>query len=116
MRYVICRYDDATDFLEHLLPSEPGAGDGPGLAFRSPSGLPTGETVRVELIISDPGERHTLHMRVDERNPTLAEDSSVRWKYEATATAEDAPWLEMLVEKLETVRQLGDSFGDQIGV
>lgn len=57
------------------------------------------------IILDDPGERHDLHLRVDDRSPLVSDDR--RWRYQASATPEDAVWLRMLAKKCATAQRLG---------
>lgn len=105
MRNLICRFDDETAFLEGFTRDD--TTDEPRLTCITDSGIPSGDVVRVAVIIDEPGERHDLHLRVVARTPTLSADTGdLRWRYDLAATSGDAPWLEMLREKFETSRRV----------
>lgn len=106
MRRIICRFEDGPTFLEHIRrgkkPSDPFT-----FSFLGEFGLRHTETIRVAIIIDDPGERHDLHLTIGGRRPTQAHTGEgPRWRYDAQPTREDAVWLQMLVAKFSTAQRL----------
>ena len=104
MRKVTCRFASHTSFLRHYHPN--GDSGRCGISFIGEPGLGDGEILRMVLIIEQTGERHTLHMRICDRRPTLeGPDDGIYWRYRATVTDGDAPWLNMLAEKAQTAQR-----------
>lgn len=103
MRRIVCRFDNTHKFLDHFDTADQTA----SLTFFSDQPLPCNEVLQVTLLVTDAGERHQLHMQIDEKTPTLSPDTGdVRWHYDASVVDEDAPWLEMLIAKLTTTRRV----------
>ena len=109
MRQIICRFSDGSTFLQHVERSPFNSGPGQALAlnFLADFPIPVGEVVQIAIVIANPGEEHELHFEIAERRPSLSSSTSgIRWRYEATVTDGDAPWLEMLSRKYDTARRL----------
>lgn len=108
MRRVTCHFETRTSFLDHCDID----GEFPGISFIAQSGLSDGELVRLVLTVAEADERHTLHMRITGRRPTLeGPDGGIHWRYRATATRSDVPWLKMLYNKCDTARRLNPTDG-----
>lgn len=107
MRHLVCHFEDGATFLRHL-DAVPGESKGaPTLKFLGDFGIPTGEVVRITVVIDDAQERHDLHLKIADRRPSLADDGGhIRWRYDARPTSADAPWLEMLARKFHTAQRL----------
>ena len=104
MRRIICRFDDGPAFLNSIDRPSFGA---PTLTFLADFPLRDGELVRTTIIIEATGERHDLHLRIQRRAPHLDNGSpGACFRYLATATDEDTPWLEMLIAKYTTARRV----------
>ncbi len=104
MRRIICRFEDGPAFLTSL--NRRMFGD-PRLTFLADFPLRSNELVRVTIVIENTDERHDLHLRVQNRAPVLDPDRErSRFRYAATPTAEDAPWIEMLAQKYDTARRI----------
>ncbi len=103
-RHIICRFDSGPAFLTSL--NRPIFGE-PTLTFLADFPMRKGQLVRVRILIKDGDERHDLHLRVQRLAPVLdSERRRTCFRYEATPTAEDAPWIEMLAQKYTTARRI----------
>ena len=108
MRRLTCRFADAAAFLENFDP----AGDST-LAFTVDDAIDLEGVVHVTIVVQAHDERHSLHMRLTDRRPTVeAHHSGVSWRYTAAPTCGDRPWLEMLAEKLALTRCIPTASGD----
>lgn len=105
MRHIECRFNDGPAFLAHY---DPSVLEGtPTLSFYGDFGLLDDRVIRVTISITATDESHDLHMRLQDRSPTMASSKrGIRWHYKVSPVAEDAPWLEMLATKHATAMRI----------
>jgi hypothetical protein len=111
MRTIICRFADESDFFRHLRAGKQAWGES-NFSLLGAYDLREGEAVEIVALVSSVRERCRFRVEVADQRAVAVDTSGAprgtarRFCYRCEILDEDEVWLEMFVQKLQTLRRV----------
>jgi hypothetical protein len=111
MRTIICRFADESDLFRHLRAGKQAWGES-NFSLLGAYDLREGEEVEIVTLVSSLRERCRFRVQIADRRAVAVDLSgaprgtSRRYCYRCEVLDEDEVWLEMFVQKLQTLRRV----------